>query len=197
MKTTSIYFETFPAISITVLPIPMKERLLQEPVRDWLNPYIIQEIPIRLLSGLCSEQDVLKLSEAEAIQLLEQDFVSAIQEEQRRPHNYIPKDIDVEAALEYYKYQRSAPLSPEDSIRYHGIRFERHSYLRFEPYDYIFPDPLQLDLHALLRGGLYAVDFLSVILRYDPELWSESQNLSFILQNWEDDQTEFRDILLP
>lgn len=183
-----LYPEQFPAISITALPIPMKERLLQEPVRNWLNPHIVQSIPIRLLSGLCSEQDVPSLNEAEAIQLLEQDFVSAIQEEQNRPYSYIPKDIDVEAVLEYYAFQRSAPLSPEDSIRYHGIRFERHSFLQFETFSYIFPDPLRLELRALLRGGLYAVGFLSVILRYDPELWSLFNNPSFLLQNWADDQ---------
>lgn len=183
-----LYPESFPAISITVLPILMKERLLQEPIRNWLNPHIVQSIPIRLLSGLCNEQDVPSLNEAEAIQLLEQDFVSAIQEEQSRPYSYIPKDIDVEAVLEYYTCQRSAPLSPEDSVRYHGIRFERHSFLRFEPYDNIFPDPLHIDLRALLRDGAWTVLFLSEVLRYDPELWSESQNLSFLLQHWPDDQ---------
>ena len=114
------YRELFPAVSITVLPVTMKERLLQEPVRTWLK-HPDTRIPLRILAGLCLPEKIPTLGEAEASSLLEQDLISAIQREK----DYLLTDKQLAVALRFFAFQRDELPLQADLEGYHEMFVER------------------------------------------------------------------------
>jgi len=159
------YRELFPAVSITVLPNTMKERLLQEPTLSWLR-HSDPRIAPRILSGLCSPADVPTLGVAEASSLLEQDLISAILSGKDERYRKL-STRELEAALRFFAFQRGELLPHKDLEGYHERHVEIHRYLVFDVSSYTFPDPLRLDVHERLRelGCLHA--FLALVDNFD------------------------------
>ena len=92
---------TFPAVSITVLPVQMKEFLLKVPVELWRNWSPL--VPVRLLAGLCSPDEVPSLDDEQVIELLEQDLRLGIRAQSDTFHL---TDSQVEFALSFCTKQR-------------------------------------------------------------------------------------------
>lgn len=109
------YLLLFPAVSITTLPIILKEYLLREPVQWWCTDLSIRQ---RILAGLCPASDIPNLSETDIISLLEHDLISAIQtgSERNRFENLTLSQIY--QALEFFSSQRAVLLT-----RYHIFNF--------------------------------------------------------------------------